>query len=152
MQTLSIEEVLTNKGQEFIEAVITSQKSKGLKASGESARSLRLSVTRHGKLHRLQLLGLARFRFQQSGRGPGKFKRPPRAMVAAIADWLQIKGLDIPAYAVAMKINKEGIDVPNPHNAGGVLSEPLNPKRIRGILKTGIRPVLIQSAKSNLFS
>ena len=73
-------------------------------------------------------------------------------MVEQIRQWVKEKGLNIPAYAIAMKINRDGIRVPNQFNPGGVLSDPLGSKRVIGILKTLIRPALIQSAKSILFS
>ncbi|GAB3643941.1 hypothetical protein [Spirosoma arcticum] len=151
MQTLAIESALEQKGDEFIEAVVVSQRKKGLRASGRSAASLRKTVARSGAVVTLQLLGKAYFYQQQNGRRPSS-KKPSRAMVESIREWTKIRGITIPAYAIAMKIHRQGITVPNSHNPGGVLSDVLNTKRVTGILKTAIRPVLIESARSTLFS
>lgn len=152
MQLLTTDQALTQLGEEFIEAVVVSQRSKGLRASGRSANSLRLEVTGSGTIKRLQLFGLARWRFQESGRGPGRYKYPSRKMVASIAEWIKDKGLNIPAYPVAVKINRDGIKVPNDFNSGGVLSEPLNADRVRSLAKAKLRPIIFQSAKSTFFS
>lgn len=139
-------------GERLISDVKASQSAKGLRDTGASAASLRAITTRQGTIVRLQLLGLARWRLQQNGRGPNKSGKPSRAQVEGIKAWLKRKGLTIPAYAIAVKQAREGTRVPNPFNSGGVLSEPLNAKRVTGFVKTGIRSYLIQSAKSILFS
>lgn len=152
MQFMNSEAVLLGVGEQLVKDVRLSQRDKNLRVSGRSAASTRAEVTADGPKKRLQLFGLARWRFQQSGRGPGKYKWPSKKMVLAIEEWVKARGLSIPAYAIAMKINRDGIHVPNQFNPGGVLSEPLAAKRVTGILKTKLRPMYIQSAKSILFS
>lgn len=51
-----------------------------------------------------------------------------------LADWVKDKGLSISPYAVAYKIARQGWEVPNAHNRGGLLDEVVNEKRIQ-ILK-----------------
>lgn len=139
-------------GEQLVEDVRTSQRRKGLRASGRSAASTRAVVRTNQSRKRLQILGAKHWRFQQNGRGPGKFPKPSRKMVLAIEEWLKERGLNIPAYAVAFKINRDGIKVPNQFNPGGVLSEPLAIKRVTGLMKTALRPQYIKAAKSILFS
>ncbi|WP_338876954.1 hypothetical protein WBJ53_14955 [Spirosoma sp. SC4-14] len=150
MSFVGIEEALTKKGGDFIEAVVVSQRQKKLRASGRSAASLHKRVTRSGTVLTLEILGAAYFYQQQNGRRPSS-KRPSRAMVESIKEWTKIRGINIPAYAIAMKIQRDGIKVPNPFNPGGVLSEPLNPDKVRSSLKVAIRPILIEGAKSTFF-
>lgn len=148
---LTTEDVLSTVGEQLVADVRASQQSKGLRASGRSAASTRALITSNQTIKRLQIVGLAYWRFQQNGRGPGKSKYPSRAMVDAIKQWVKDKGLDIPPYAIAMKIQRDGIRVPNAYNPGGVLSEPLNIERVRGLLKVGLRPIMVQKVRSLLF-
>lgn len=71
----------------------------------------------------------------EEGRRPGTM--PP---ISAIRQWIKDKnanaGTDIPeevAYAIAYVIKRDGIQVPNEHNAGGVASKILTPELIKRI-------------------
>lgn len=152
MPTLTTEEALELLGDRLVEEVRQSQRRKGLAASGRSARSTRKEVSANREIKVLRLLGVGYWRFQQNGRGPGRSPRPSRQMVESITQWVKDKGLDIPPYAIAMKIQREGIRVPNRFNPGGVLSEPLNKQRVTSLLKVSIRSSLIDSARSLLFN
>ncbi|GAB3882758.1 hypothetical protein [Spirosoma agri] len=149
MSLITIGEALDEKGDEFIEAVVVGQQRRGMRASGRSAASLRKEVSQSGHIHTLRILGKAYFYQQQNGRRPSN-KKPSRAMVESLREWIKIRGLGIPPYALAMKIQRDGIKVPNRFNSGGVL-DPLKPDRVRSILKPFIRPILIESAKSTFF-
>lgn len=145
-----IEQTLSDKADQFISDIQTTQRQIGIRASGRSAASLRKAVTRSGQTSTLQLLGAAYFYQQMHGRKPSS-KKPSRAMVESLREWVKIRGLNIPAYAIAMKIQREGITVPNRFNPGGVL-DAIKPETVRGQLKTALRPVLKIEAKSILFS
>lgn len=114
--------------------LINSQRTKKLIASGKSARSVNQVVTATGATITGQIRGVGYFRFQELGRGPGKGKRPSRALVDAIKEWVKVKGINIPPYAIAMKIHRDGIKVPNRFNPGKVLSDPLSEKNVRAVL------------------
>ena len=71
----------------------------------------------------------------EEGRRPGTM--PP---ISAIRQWIKDKnanaGTDIPeeaAYAIAYVIKRDGIQVPNEHNAGGVASKIITPELIKRI-------------------
>lgn len=153
MQFVNTEDALTSVGERLATDLRESQRSKGLRDTGASAASVRVVVSAQGKKKRMQLVGLARWRFQQSGRGPNKSRRPSRDMVTQLKGWARRHGLpEAAGYPIALKIAQEGIVVPNSFNPGGVLSEPLNTKRVTGLLKAALRPQYIQSARSRLFS
>ena len=153
MQFVDTETAITSVGERLIDDVKDSQRSKGLRHKGGSADSLRVVVTANGTKKRMQLLGFARWRFQQNGRGPNKTRKPPRQMVLNMQEWAVDHGFPKAAgYPIALKIAREGIRVPNSFNPGGVLSDPLNEDRVKGLLKVAIRPQYIQAAKSFLFS
>ena len=123
--------------------------SKGLVASGEFGRELKVNdlgnrVTITAPKHTIQM---------EQGRKAGAF--PP---VSAIKKWIQDKnrtaGTDIPeeaAYAIAYVIKRDGIKVPNKYNGGGVVSDVMNPERVKRltldinkIIKAKILTILTQ--------
>ena len=123
--------------------------SKGLVASGEFGRELKVNdlgnrVTITAPKHTIQM---------EQGRKAGAF--PP---VSAIKKWIQDKnrtaGTDIPeeaAYAIAYVIKRDGIKVPNKYNGGGVVSDVINPERVKRltldinkIIKAKILTILTQ--------
>lgn len=150
MSFVGVEEALSKKGDQLISAVIDSQQRKGLRASGQSAASLHKRITKSGTVWTLDILGRAYFFQQQNGRRPSS-KKPSRAMVQSIEEWTKVRGISIPAYAIATKIQRDGIKVPNPFNPGGVLSEPLNTDNVISSLKASVRAILIEEAKSTFF-
>ena len=123
--------------------------SKGLVASGEFGRELKVNdLGNRGTItapkHTIQM---------EQGRKAGAF--PP---VSAIKKWIQDKnrtaGTDIPeeaAYAIAYVIKRDGIKVPNKYNGGGVVSDVINPERVKRltldinkIIKAKILTILTQ--------
>ena len=94
----------------------------GLRASGKYSRELGAEV----KGNRLIMWGSYHSIFMERGRRAGKF--PPRGVIER---WIEQKrGLPSEfrekkkqfAFLIARKIAKEGIKVPNTHNAGKVIS------------------------------
>lgn len=126
---LPSETVLEKIAPTLIERLKKAQLDRGLKASGRSADSIEYTVTKTGAKWRLELTGAKYWIYQQYGRGPNKKQgRPSTAFVQIIKNWIQVKGLSIPlsaAGAIATKLIREGTNVPNPYNRGGVLTEPL---------------------------
>lgn len=117
-------EVLLTKLRDDIEA---SYKAKGLMASGNFAKELKLVVSgNNAKITAPRYVGA-----MEGGRAVGK--RPP---LWIIRKWIEDKnkqGANIPltaAYPIAKLIGEEGIKVPNSHNPGGVVSDVLNPARV----------------------
>ena len=117
-------EVLLTKLRDDIEA---SYKAKGLMASGNFAKELKLVVSgNNARITAPRYVGA-----MEGGRAVGK--RPP---LWIIRKWIEDKnkhGANIPltaAYPIAKLIGEEGIKVPNSHNPGGVVSDVLNPARV----------------------
>lgn len=117
-------EVLLTKLRDDIEA---SYKAKGLMASGNFAKELKLVVSgNNARITAPRYVGA-----MEGGRIAGK--RPP---LWIIRKWIEDKnrqGANIPltaAYPIAKAIGEFGIKVPNSHNPGGVVSDVLNPARV----------------------
>lgn len=97
----------------------------GLRASGKFERELEPEV----KGNILRMWGADHSKYMEHGRDAGGM--PP---IKAISDWIEnkkglpqefIENKDQIKWAIAKKIAKEGIRVPNEHNKGNVVSEPL---------------------------
>lgn len=90
--------------------IIEDQETKGIRASGASAKSLRTKTKEISGNITGTLTGAGYFYFQEYGRSPGTL--PP---VEAIKKWIKAKGIqpkegkeDSLAWAIAMKIKKSG--------------------------------------------
>ena len=91
--------------------IIDDQQTKGIRASGQSARSLKTKTREISGTIRGTLTGAAYFTFQEQGRRPGKM--PP---VQSIRDWIEAKGIQADnkeslAWAIAKNIAKTGTDI-----------------------------------------
>ena len=105
-----IQELFTEYLSDVKEGIISEQAKQGIRASGKSARSLRIVPLGSSGV---ELYGAAYFDQQEEGRAPGKF--PP---IESIYDWLQYKKYGITystdserrsiAYAIAKKIARFG--------------------------------------------
>lgn len=145
------ETLIAESMQRVKTSLIESQRSKGLRASGRSAESLDVKTTREGGTLVSQLYGATYWLAQQSGRKPGRYPKPSRAFVESIREWLSIRGLDYSPYAVAFKINRDGIRVPNRFNPGGVLN-PLLPGNAMKLLAPTLLPTMQRLAVKTLFN
>lgn len=146
------ENILSDALSGLAEQVQKSQLAKGLLASGKSAKSLRVITLSGNGSTSGQILGVGYWQFQQNGRGPGKFPKPSKLFVEIIRQWLAVKGLNYSPYAVAFKINRDGIKVPNKYNPGGVLSEPLSRENVINAIAPRVRAKAIEDIRAYMFS
>ncbi len=119
-------EVITKYARIIIEKLIAKYDELGLRASGLYAEELEYEVDRTT----LIIWGAFHSQFMESGRRAGG--RPP---IPSIIRWIETKkGLPPSmlrdkrrvAFAIANKIAKEGIDVPNQYNRGEVITMVVN--------------------------
>ena len=120
---MSREEIYTKYLERFKKDLIANYDKLGLRASGKFAEGLEYEI----KGDKLTMYGAKHSIFMEYGRGPGGF--PP---LKAIEEWIEVKRGLPPifvekkkqfAFLIARKIAKEGIKVPNEHNAGKVISD-----------------------------
>lgn len=107
----------------------------GLRASGQWERDLETKVTDTATGYKAEILGSSYTGVLETGRSPNRNKAGIRAWVGwagstFLKDWVERKGVQISPFAVAWKIAREGITVPNPHNQGGLVSDVLTEARI----------------------
>lgn len=109
----------------------------GLRASGLWERSLEKFNNATGEGFKIGIKGQDYTAQLENGRRPNR-NQSPEALKAwvgwagstIIADWINDKGLDLNPFAVSWKIALEGWKVPNPNNAGGLVSDVVTTERI----------------------
>ena len=122
--------------------LIKSYDEKGLRASGRFAKELE-SFSRETKDgYSFGILGVDYSGALQGGRIKNRNQSPEglKAFVGwagstFLKQWVKDKGLTISPFAVAWKIAREGVRVPNQYNKGGVLSDVLNAKTIEPFME-----------------
>lgn len=105
--------------------IIDAATQRGMSASGQTLSSLQVVETPNG----YELQADSSIYFLEHGRGPttapkGNPDNPD--LVQIIQDWIDAKGLDLNAYAVANTIHKNGTKLYRAGGNSGILSVPLN--------------------------
>ena len=128
----------------------------GLKASGNWPSTLRSEITERTGGFRVTMLGAAYTGVMESGRKPNPNQNAEslKAWVGwagstFLKKWVQDKGINANPYAVAWKIARQGITVPNRFNAGGVVSDVITRERI-GELVRDMTLFMIGNIKSDV--
>lgn len=82
----------------------------GKRATGKTAESMAVTVAEEGSAVVGTLSGRAYFGALETGSKPWatQYKRVPKFFADIIAEWADAKGVDIPPYAIATKIMREG--------------------------------------------
>jgi hypothetical protein len=127
-----VRETLERWMQERQDDLIANYESKGLKASGAFGRAVRHETSEtQATMYAPSYVGV-----MVNGRRPNKNQLPEalRAWVGwagstFLRDWVRDKGIDLNPYAVAWKLAREGVQVPNAHNDGRLLEDAFTPSR-----------------------
>jgi hypothetical protein len=139
-------------GQSVVTGLVESQRGKGLRASGYSAENTRPVVTQNGSIVILEVIGPDYWYQQQYGLRPlSRGRRLPRWFIEVMEEWVAVKGVSIPAYAVAAKVWYKGITVPNHFNPGNVVRDATKPEVVMPILKETMKTGAIKSFQSEVF-
>lgn len=98
-------QLLTSEGQRLTEQI----KNNVPKVTGKTAQSLGYEVTSTETTATLQITAKKYFRVVETGRRPTPDKKPSRAMIENISEWLKALGKEESlAWAIATSINKKG--------------------------------------------
>jgi len=141
MQTIG--EVLDKHGARIVKGLQKSIESKGLTATGQTAKSIQYKIVEKGFITSLEILANLALLVLEKGRGPN-VKSGGGGLKAGIETWVDAKPI-IPydpkiskkqlVFLITRKIAKEGIRVPNRYNKGKVISDIINDKLIDQIVK-----------------
>jgi len=129
-------------------AMIANYETLGLKASGAWAQSLNYTVEQTSTGLKLVMKGAKHTGIMTDGRKPNSDQSPEKlkawvgwAGSTIIADWCKAKGITASPYAIAYKVAREGIKVPNQHNDGSLLTGIITDETVKellNMLKIGI--------------
>lgn len=128
--------------------LIGSYRAKGLKASG-SAENLIVDVANKGFETVGKIAGGVQWYHMQNGRKPNKKKTKGQIyfLYKILQVWAEQKGIQINEWLAAKKIVEKGIQVPNRHNPGGVISDVINDKWLEE-LNVKLRNSVVEEYKS----
>jgi hypothetical protein len=128
----------------------------GLRASGKWANELENFYNETGTGYRFGILGAQYTDVLQNGRRKNtkQTKESLRAWVGwagstFLKDWVEQKGIQVSPFAVAWKIAREGVKVPNAFNSGGLVSDVINDEAIEKFAEI-IRFSIIESVSSDV--
>jgi len=118
-------------------ALIANYDRLGLRASGQWAESLEPFQEISDRKIKAGMLGEDYTYYLENGRGPNKDQSDDAIQAwvgwagsTFLAKWVEDKGINASPYAIAYKIAKSGWKVPNANNAGGLVSDIINPESI----------------------
>ena len=128
----------------------------GFKSSGNWAQELETQVTFNQSLVNIRFLGAQYTEYLVNGRAPNKNQDQERLIAFVgwagstwLKDWVNRTGINANPYAVAWKIGREGIEVPNENNPGTLVSDVLNRREV-DLLVNEIGGEIIGQLKSDL--
>ena len=132
-----IQQILNDWSERTKQELIGKYRSMGLKASGAFENGLTTDTTEN----RTQIWTVPHTWYMVNGRGKNSSqdKEAVRKWVGwagstFLKKWVEDKGLDISPFAVAYKIARQGIRVPNEKNDGTLISSVINDNSISGLL------------------
>lgn len=116
--------------------------SRGQKASGQFGDSIEDKIEVNDYKISIEILGAKQIGIMQKGRIPNKNQTPEKLIAwvgwagsTFLKNWVKDKSLSISPYAVAWKIAKEGITVPNRYNDGMLLNSVFTKDSIEDLTK-----------------
>jgi len=128
----------------------------GLRASGKWEQTIHATVVVEGENTRARILAQHYSEYMQNGRRRNSVQTPDAirrwvgwAGSTFLKKWVEDKGIAANPFAVAQKIAREGIRVPNRYNAGDVVAKVINAQRIQQLAEL-VKPDTIEFARSEI--
>lgn len=102
--------ILSGYGQSTVAHIQKNLAATGTNATGKTSRSLRFEVKEQDDKQTLTVIGARRFFMTvETGRkATPQYSNPSTEFVAAIKQWMEAKGIEGPAYAIAKSIHQKG--------------------------------------------
>jgi hypothetical protein len=126
----------------------------GLRNTGAWEKALESDLVVSGGNYKATILGASYTGALENGRKPNSNQANLKAWVGwagstFLKDWVKRKGLNISPFAIAWKIGREGITVPNRFNAGGLVSNVITKDSIEKLIKE-VGMVMLGDLKSDV--
>lgn len=110
--TVELLKLLNDQSRSFIAQIQGRLSSTGTSATGKTAKSLRYVIEEGTSKIVLEVLGRPYFATVETGRKATPDKKPSRAMINNIKEWVSARGKPESAvWAIATKIQKEGTEL-----------------------------------------
>jgi len=104
--------ILNQESNSFIQKIRDNLESTGTTATGKTANSMYFKLTEEGTKIMVEVFGKPFMAVVETGRKPTPDKKPSRAMIDNITEWVSARGKpDSMIWAVATKIQKEGTEL-----------------------------------------
>lgn len=142
--------ILSNYGQSTVAQIQQNLATTGTNATGKTSRSLRFEVQEKGDKQILLVIGGRKyFMTVETGRkATPQFTKPSTEFVASIKEWMSAKGIEGPAYGIAMAIHQRGTKLFQTGGRRDIVSNVVNQSLVDQISKD----VLAQFATAYLQS
>lgn len=109
MVATEIVKILNEEGIEMSNDIRANIGGAGMWVTGDTGNSLKVKVYQDGTKIKCELIGRPFFMTVQTGRKPTPGKKPSRAMIANITQWVEGRGMDLDAvWPIAMTIQRRG--------------------------------------------
>jgi len=151
---MTIKEKIDNWLNESKTDLIKNYDRLGLRASGQWANDLETKQSATGNGYKITISGSKYSGVLESGRKPNTNQSGLKAWVGwagstFLKDWVKRKGINASPYAIAWKIAREGIKVPNQYNAGGLVTDVMTKGRFNKLMKD-IGMIILTDVKSDV--
>lgn len=137
-------------------ALVNNYRRLGFKASGQWEKDLESQTKFEFSKINIRFLGSAYTQQLTEGRGPNRDQSPEglRAFVGWagntwLKDWVNRRGINASPFAIAWKIGREGIEVPNQNNPGTLVSDVLNINEVNKLV-LGLGDAVIIGLKTDI--
>lgn len=153
-----IEQIVNNWTTGVEQELIQNYNKLGLRASGAWASSISNEQKTTQTNINVKIFGNDYTQYLENGRGKNKNQSPEGlrkwvgwAGSTFLKDWVKAKGKNISPFAIAYKIAREGIKVPNANNKGGLVTDVITDQKIKQLYKE-VGGVLINEIKSDIIN
>ena len=142
-----MKEILEKYGKIGIAELVKNYDKLGLRASGNFEKKLEYEVTES----KLKITGASYSYFMEKGRGVTSPNKRGK-LYGIILQWIEDKKLKVwegktkksMAFLISRKIDEKGIKVPNPYNAGGLITDVFNRNYFNNLSKELNREISIK--------
>lgn len=157
---MTITDTVNNWTKDTLKALNDNYNRLGLRASGNWSQELDSNQRITDQEINIQILAPRYTGALVDGRSPNRNQSPDsiRAFVGWagntwLKDWVESKGVAASPFAVAYKIAREGIKVPNANNPGTLLSDVFTQERIKDLVQSvgNVVSVKLKSDIKNIF-
>lgn len=128
--------ILNGYGNNIVESIRNNLASTGTNATGKTSKSLRFEVKQEGNKVTLKIIGKPYLAVVETGRkATPQYTKPSTEFVASIKEWMDAKGKEGSAYAIAKNIHQHGTRLFQKGGRKDIISNVINQSLVTNISK-----------------